>query len=50
MNYIFAFLVISVLITVYIFGYLLNNNISKPENCKEIECQGCRLNCDKRSE
>lgn len=49
MKYLIAIAVLAVLIAIYTCGYILNNKISKPENCKDIDCNGCKLTCNKRS-
>ena len=50
MKYCIAIVILVVLTAIYVGGYLLNNKIDKPSNCKDIDCQGCSLNCNKRGE
>ena len=50
MKIVISILVLVVLISLYIAAYLLNKRVSKPSNCKEINCEGCKLDCYKRSE
>ena len=50
MEYIIAILVISVLFGMYVIAYIFNEKEKKPENCREISCVACNLNCNKRSD
>ena len=45
MQVVIAILVLVAFIAIYIGFYLLNSKVKKPENCKELECKGCTLNC-----
>jgi hypothetical protein len=50
MNYIISILVLFIFIGLYVVIYLSNSKIKKPKCSKDIECNGCNLNCNKRSQ
>ena len=50
MKYISVVLILIVLLGLYVSIFLLNNKVKKPDNCKDLECKGCNLNCNKRGE
>lgn len=50
MNYLIALLTLIIFIGLYIGAYYLNSKIDRPKTCKELKCEGCKLNCDKRGE
>lgn len=50
MEYIIAILIVIVLFGVYAISYIFNERVNTPENCKEISCVSCNLNCNKRSD
>ena len=47
MKQLIAILVLGIFIAIYTFGYYLNSNTKKPKNCKQINCEGCKINCNK---
>jgi hypothetical protein len=48
MKYLISILIMAILIAIYVLGYCLNSKTKKPDNCKQIECEGCKLDCNKR--
>lgn len=50
MKFLIAFLLLIVFIGLYIVAYLLNLKVNKPTNCKNLECNVCKLSCNKRGE
>lgn len=48
MKYLIAIVIIGVFVSIYVVGYYLNGKTKKPENCKQIDCEGCKINCNKR--
>ncbi len=50
MKYLIALIILIILITLYVLAYLFNSKVDKPSNCKELTCEGCKLNCNKRGE
>lgn len=48
MEYLISIFTIGIFVIIYVLGYYLNSKTKKPENCKEIDCQGCKINCNKR--
>lgn len=48
MEYLIAILVLVVFVAIYVLSYLFNANTKKPDNCKQIDCQGCKINCNKK--
>lgn len=48
MKYVIAILTMAVFITIYLVAFYINSKIEKPSNCKELSCQECNLNCNKR--
>ena len=50
MKYIVPIIILVILFGLYCVIYLYNSKVEKPKNCKDIECNGCNLNCHKRSD
>ena len=50
MHIFWALLILVILLGIYILAYYLNSKTKKPENCKELDCAGCKLDCYKKGE
>lgn len=45
MKYIYAAIIIIVLVVIFVFSYLLNKKTPKPDGCEDVEgtCEGCQI-------
>ena len=50
MKYIIATAILIGLFILYVVFYIMNSKTDKPEGCLEVDCNICKLNCNKRRE
>lgn len=50
MKYIIAILILILIFGVYVITYIINSKTNKPDGCKELKCEGCNMDCNKRSD
>jgi len=50
MKYIIAILILVFIFCLYGISYVINSKVNKPNCCKDIKCEFCNLNCNKRSD
>lgn len=50
MKYVIASAILIGLFILYVIFYIMNSKTDKPKECKDIECNICKLNCNKRRE
>ena len=50
MKFLIALVILTIFIGLYTLAYLVNKRVNKPEGCKDLECNKCKLNCNRRGE